>query len=113
MSLPHPTPCLSPAVLCDAGLTLVEVTFRSPAAAEAIKAIAAEVPGMVVGAGTVRTRGQSYLAVEVGASFLVAPGLNQAVVAHASALGSLKPQRTSTTGHRSGRRSAGRHKRRR
>ena len=73
--------------LCDGGLPLVEVTFRTPAAADAIKAIATEVPDMVVGAGTVRSFEQAERALEAGASFLVAPGLNQEVIARASALG--------------------------
>ena len=41
--------------LADGGLTCVEITFRTAAAAEAIKAVATEAPGVLVGAGTVRT----------------------------------------------------------
>jgi 2-dehydro-3-deoxyphosphogluconate aldolase/(4S)-4-hydroxy-2-oxoglutarate aldolase len=73
--------------LLDGGLACIEVTFRTPAAADAIAAIAAEVPGMVVGAGTVRTLEQAERAVEAGARFLVAPGFNPAVVARAAELG--------------------------
>jgi 2-dehydro-3-deoxyphosphogluconate aldolase/(4S)-4-hydroxy-2-oxoglutarate aldolase len=73
--------------LLDAGLPGVEITFRTSAAADAIRAIAAEVPEVVVGARTVRTVEQANRAVEAGASFLVAPGMSAEVVSHAAALG--------------------------
>jgi len=73
--------------LLDGGLGCMEVTFRTAAAADAIGTITAEVPEMVVGAGTVRTVGQAELAVEVGAAFLVAPGLVDDVVFRAGDLG--------------------------
>jgi 2-dehydro-3-deoxyphosphogluconate aldolase/(4S)-4-hydroxy-2-oxoglutarate aldolase len=69
--------------LADGGLTCVEVTFRTAAAADAIAAIAEEVPGVMVGAGTVRTVEQADAAVAAGARFLVAPGLSPPVVARA------------------------------
>ncbi len=73
--------------LLEAGLACLEVTLRTPAAAEAIRAITAEVSGMVVGAGTVRSPEQADRAVEAGASFLVAPGLGRDVVSQAAQLG--------------------------
>ena len=73
--------------LVDGGLPSIEVTFRTDAAADAIKAIASELPEVVVGAGTVRSTEQADRAVEAGASFLVAPGLHKAVVERAKALG--------------------------
>jgi 2-dehydro-3-deoxyphosphogluconate aldolase/(4S)-4-hydroxy-2-oxoglutarate aldolase len=73
--------------LQEAGLPSAEITFRTAAAAEAIRAIATGVPGLVVGAGTVRTVEQVDQAVDAGAEFLVAPGLNPAVVARAVTLG--------------------------
>ncbi|MGA4861501.1 bifunctional 4-hydroxy-2-oxoglutarate aldolase/2-dehydro-3-deoxy-phosphogluconate aldolase [Streptomyces lavendulocolor] len=60
--------------LVAGGLPAIEVTLRTPAALDAIGAIAAEVPGAVVGAGTVVSgRGVSD-AVGAGARFLVSPG---------------------------------------
>lgn len=73
--------------LLAGGLTCLEITFRSAAAAAAIAAIRARVPGMLVGAGTVRTTAQADSAIAAGASFLVAPGLDPAVVDHVLARG--------------------------
>ena len=69
--------------LADGGLTCLEITFRTAAAAEAITAVATEAPDVLVGAGTVRTVEQADMAVAAGARFLVAPGLSPAVVARA------------------------------
>lgn len=60
--------------LVSGGLPAIEVTLRTPVAAEAIRAIAAEVEGATVGAGTVLTPVQVELAVDAGAAFLVSPG---------------------------------------
>ncbi|MGW1072623.1 bifunctional 4-hydroxy-2-oxoglutarate aldolase/2-dehydro-3-deoxy-phosphogluconate aldolase [Streptomyces sp. NPDC002537] len=60
--------------LVAGGLRAVEVTLRSAGALEAIRAIAAEVPEAVVGAGTVLTPHQAVTAVDAGARFLVSPG---------------------------------------
>lgn len=60
--------------LVAGGLPAVEVTLRTPAALDAIRAVAAEVPGAVVGAGTVLTPQQVDDAVGAGARFLVSPG---------------------------------------
>ena len=63
------------------GIDTMEITFRTAAAADSIRAVAAEVPDMFVGAGTVITLEQAKLAVECGAKFIVAPGFNEEVVA--------------------------------
>ncbi|MFC6062176.1 bifunctional 4-hydroxy-2-oxoglutarate aldolase/2-dehydro-3-deoxy-phosphogluconate aldolase [Streptomyces ochraceiscleroticus] len=60
--------------LVAGGLPAIEVTLRTPAALDAIRAIAAEVPDAVVGAGTVITPGQVTETVAAGARFLVSPG---------------------------------------
>jgi 2-dehydro-3-deoxyphosphogluconate aldolase/(4S)-4-hydroxy-2-oxoglutarate aldolase len=60
--------------LVAGGLPVIELTLRTPAALEAIKRIAAEVPEAVVGAGTVTTSDQAQAAVGAGAGFLVSPG---------------------------------------
>lgn len=66
--------------LVAGGLPVAEVTFRTEAAAEAIRQIAAEVPDALLGAGTVLTPGQVKAAKAAGARFLVTPGYNPAVV---------------------------------
>lgn len=66
--------------LCEGGLPCAEVTFRTAAAAEAIKIMTTEFPEMLVGAGTVLTTEQVDEAVAAGAKFIVSPGLNPKVV---------------------------------
>lgn len=66
--------------LCDGGLPCAEVTFRTAAAADAIKVMSDKFPEMLVGAGTVLTKEQVDKAVESGAKFIVSPGLNPEVV---------------------------------
>ncbi|MFF9201694.1 bifunctional 4-hydroxy-2-oxoglutarate aldolase/2-dehydro-3-deoxy-phosphogluconate aldolase [Streptomyces sp. NPDC014986] len=60
--------------LVAGGLPAIEVTLRTPAALDAIRAVAGGVPDAVVGAGTVITPGQVGEAVDAGARFLVSPG---------------------------------------
>jgi len=60
--------------LVAAGLPVVEVTLRTPAALDAARAIAAEVPEAVLGIGTVTEVPDIRLAVAAGAKFLVSPG---------------------------------------
>jgi len=62
--------------LCAGGLPCAEVTFRTDAAAEAIKIMTDNFPNMCVGAGTVLNASQVDAAVEAGAKFIVSPGLN-------------------------------------
>lgn len=61
--------------LVKGGLPAAEVTFRTAAAEEAIKRIVAEVPEMLVGAGTVLTKEQADRAIAAGVKFIVSPGL--------------------------------------
>jgi 2-dehydro-3-deoxyphosphogluconate aldolase / (4S)-4-hydroxy-2-oxoglutarate aldolase len=68
--------------LLAGGLTCVEITFRSDAAAAAIAEIRSHVPAILVGAGTILTTAQADAAIAAGAAFLVAPGFNPAVVDH-------------------------------
>lgn len=60
--------------LVAGGLPAIEVTLRTPAALDAIRAVAAAVPDAVVGAGTVLTPAQVADTVAAGARFLVSPG---------------------------------------
>ena len=66
--------------LVEGGLNILEVTLRTDAALAAIAAIAAEVKGAIVGAGTVINAGQFAAAVDAGAKFVVSPGTTQEVV---------------------------------
>jgi len=63
-----------------AGLPCAEVTFRTPAAADAIRALRDACPELLVGAGTILRPEQVDAALAAGAAFLVAPGLNPRVV---------------------------------
>ena len=69
------------------GITAAEVTFRTPAAEESIRRIAAEVPDIFVGAGTVLTEDELARAHAVGAQFAVAPGLDPAILEAAAERG--------------------------
>jgi len=66
--------------LLAGGLPVIEVTFRTAAAAESIALIRKKVPQMTVGAGTVLTPDQVRRAVDAGAQFGVSPGLNEPVL---------------------------------
>jgi 2-dehydro-3-deoxyphosphogluconate aldolase/(4S)-4-hydroxy-2-oxoglutarate aldolase len=65
--------------LVAGGLPVAEVTFRTAAAADAIRAMSAR-GDVLVGAGTVLTVGQVDQAVAAGADYIVSPGLSRAVV---------------------------------
>lgn len=66
--------------LCDGGLPVAEVTFRTEAAEESIRIMKQKFPQMLVGAGTVLTTEQVDRAANAGAEFIVSPGLNPTVV---------------------------------
>jgi len=64
----------------EAGLAAVEVTFTLEGAADAIRRLRRDHPDALVGAGTVRSEAELVAAAEAGAQFLVAPGLNPALL---------------------------------
>jgi 2-dehydro-3-deoxyphosphogluconate aldolase/(4S)-4-hydroxy-2-oxoglutarate aldolase len=66
--------------LRDGNLPIAEITYRTDAAEEAIRILTAELPEILVGAGTVLTMDQVKSAVGAGARFVVAPGFNPKVV---------------------------------
>lgn len=66
--------------LVAGGLPAIELTLRTPVALDAIAAIAAEVPDILVGAGTIVAPGQAKLAQDAGAQFLVSPGATPALL---------------------------------
>ncbi len=63
------------------GVDVMEITFRTACAADAIEAVAKNCPDMLVGAGTVLNVEQAKLAVSKGAKFIVAPGFDAETVA--------------------------------
>jgi 2-dehydro-3-deoxyphosphogluconate aldolase/(4S)-4-hydroxy-2-oxoglutarate aldolase len=73
--------------LLRAGLDVMEITFRTAAAAAAILRITTRFKEMLVGAGTLLDPDQVRKAVEAGAQFAVAPGLNESVVTAAQESG--------------------------
>jgi 2-dehydro-3-deoxyphosphogluconate aldolase / (4S)-4-hydroxy-2-oxoglutarate aldolase len=73
--------------LLAGGLPLVEITFRTAAAADVIRRLTAERPQLLVGAGTVLTAANLDAAVQAGAKFGVAPGLNPQIVRRAREAG--------------------------
>ena len=66
--------------LLAGGIEVMEITFRTAAAEDSIKAVAENCPEMVVGAGTVITLEQCKTAVAAGAKFIVSPGFRAEVV---------------------------------
>jgi len=66
--------------LLAGGVDVMEITFRTAAAADSIRAVSEQCPDMLVGAGTVITLAQCEQAVACGAKFIVAPGFDPEVV---------------------------------
>ena len=73
--------------LCAGGLPCAEVTFRTGAAAAAIKAMTENFPQMCVGAGTVLNVEQVHAAYEAGAKYIISPNTNEAVIKETVKLG--------------------------
>ncbi len=65
--------------LVAGGIRMLEVTLRTPQALACMEAIAKEVPGAVVGAGTVRSPSDAVAAAKAGVQFAVSPGYTRAV----------------------------------
>ena len=64
----------------EGGIRSVEITMRTPAALKSIERIAAECPGVVVGAGTVLTAANARDVRSAGGKFAIAPGFNPEMV---------------------------------
>jgi 2-dehydro-3-deoxyphosphogluconate aldolase/(4S)-4-hydroxy-2-oxoglutarate aldolase len=73
--------------LIAGGLPVIEVTFRTAAAADVIRLLARERPQMLVGAGTVLTDENLLAAKSCGATFAVSPGFNHRIVRRAADIG--------------------------
>lgn len=66
--------------ICDGGVNIIEITFRTPCAQEAIRNIRNGLPQMLVGAGTILSEQQLSDALNAGAEFIVSPGFNRGIV---------------------------------
>jgi len=66
--------------LLDGGIKSLEVTLRSPAAIDAIRAISTLVPEIFLGAGTILSPNQMDQAAKAGASFFVSPGATNQLI---------------------------------
>ena len=84
--------------LVAGGLPAAEVTFRTAAGEEAIRRISAEVPEMLVGAGTVLTKEQADRAIAAGSKFVVSPGFNPEITRYVIDKGVLMMPGTATPG---------------
>src|ERR1041384_6592180 len=67
--------------LVRGGIRVIEVTLRTPQAMRAIEAIAAQVPEICVGVGTVMTPNDLNLAADAGATFAISPGATRELLA--------------------------------
>jgi 2-dehydro-3-deoxyphosphogluconate aldolase / (4S)-4-hydroxy-2-oxoglutarate aldolase len=66
--------------LVENGMPCAEITFRTEAAAQAIRNMRKEFPEMLIGAGTILTTAQVDEAIEAGVDFIVSPGFNPTTV---------------------------------
>ena len=66
--------------LVDGGLKVLEITLRTPVALECIRRIKAEVPGAIVGAGTIINTQTLDQAIAAGAEFIVSPGVTPSLL---------------------------------
>lgn len=66
--------------LYNAGIRVIEITFRTDKALESMRVIHSAFPGMYIGAGTVRTTKQVDQALEAGCRFIISPGINSKVI---------------------------------
>lgn len=73
--------------LLDGGLRTIEITLRTPAALDCIRAVAAACPDITVGAGTVTRADLATAARDAGAAFAVSPGTTPAVIEGCRAAG--------------------------
>lgn len=72
--------------LVEAGIDVIEVTLRTDVGLQAIQRIAAAVPAMTVGAGSIRNTAQVGAVADAGAKFAVAPGATEQLLTAAEAV---------------------------
>ena len=89
--------------LLQGGIRTIEITLRTPAALDAMQAVAKACPEILIGAGTVTSAGLAAQARDAGAGFLVSPGTTNAVIkgaADAAARRAAGPRLSRGAGHR-------------
>jgi len=67
--------------LVAGGIRVLEVTMRTPAALDCVRVIAAEVPEVIIGVGTIKNPSDLNAAIKAGAQFGVSPGTTPALLA--------------------------------
>ena len=73
--------------LIEGGLPVMEITFRSDAAEESIRAVAGAYPDLLTGAGTVTSLDQAKRAYDAGAKYVVTPGISRGVIEYCCSIG--------------------------
>ena len=73
--------------LVKGGIRVLEITLRTAVALDAIRQIANEVEGAIVGAGTVLNPGQYEDALKAGAQFVISPGISRTLLEAAKGSG--------------------------
>jgi 2-dehydro-3-deoxyphosphogluconate aldolase / (4S)-4-hydroxy-2-oxoglutarate aldolase len=71
--------------LVEGGITVLEITLRTPVALDAVRAIRAALPDAIVGVGTITSVTDMHAAIDAGAAFGVSPGITDALLAEANA----------------------------
>ncbi len=72
--------------LIEGGISIFEITLRTPCAIDAINAVAKEFPNATTGAGTVVDATQFQMVEEAGAAFAISPGLTQSLAEYKSSI---------------------------
>jgi len=73
--------------LAEGGLPVMEITFRTDAAEDSIRAVAKERPDVLTGAGTVTSLEQAKRARDAGAKYVVTPGISREVIEYCCSIG--------------------------
>lgn len=81
--------CVLADAMQEAGVLILEITFRTSEAPEAIRHLRRSRPGMMVGAGTILTPAQAEQALRAGARFIVSPGFDEELAAWCRSAGIL------------------------
>ena len=72
--------------LIEGGISIFEITLRTPCAMDAIRAVAKEFPNATTGAGTVLNAEQFQMVEDTGAHFAIAPGLTESLSKYKNAI---------------------------
>jgi len=73
--------------LTEGGLPIMEITFRTDAAEDSIRAVTKACPDVLTGAGTVTSFEQAKRAYDAGAKYIVTPGISRTVIEYCCSIG--------------------------